>query len=50
MSGFDPEKVNAEFFPDGNWKINLICNLGYGQPAQFPRNPRLNFEEACRIL
>jgi len=51
MSGFDAAKVNAEFFPDGKWKINLICNLGYGDPAGiFPRNPRLNFDEACRIL
>ena len=51
MSGFDPTKVNAEFFPDGKWKINLICNLGYGDPSKlFPRNPRLEFDEACRIL
>ena len=51
MSGFDAAKVNAEFFPDGKWKINLICNLGYGDHAGiFPRNPRLNFDEACRIL
>lgn len=51
MSGFDAAKVNAEFFPDGKWKINLICNLGYGDPEKLlPRNPRLEFEEACRIL
>jgi 3-hydroxypropanoate dehydrogenase len=51
MSGFNAEKVNAEFFPDGKWKINLICNLGYGDPAKLmPRNPRLEFEEACVIL
>jgi 3-hydroxypropanoate dehydrogenase len=51
MSGFDPAKVNQEFFPDGKWKINFICNLGYGDPAKsFPRNPRLDFDEACRIL
>jgi 3-hydroxypropanoate dehydrogenase len=51
MSGFDAGKVNAEFFPDGKWKINLICNLGYGDPTSlFPRLPRLDFEEACRIL
>ncbi len=51
MSGFDPAKVNAEFFPDGKWKINFLCNLGYGDPAKlYPRNPRLEFDEACRIL
>ena len=27
MSGFDAEKVNAEFFPDGKWRANFLCNL-----------------------
>lgn len=51
MSGFDAAKVNAEFFPDGKWKVNFICNLGYGDRSKlFPRSPRLEFEEACRVL
>jgi 3-hydroxypropanoate dehydrogenase len=51
MSGFDAGKVNAEFFPDGKWKVNLLCNLGYGDPGKlFPRNPRLEFEEATAVL
>jgi len=51
MSGFDAKKVNAEFFPDGKWKANFLCNLGYGDQSKlFPRNPRLEFEEACRVL
>ncbi len=51
MSGFDPEKVNAEFFPDGKYKVNFICNLGYGDPSKLhPRDPRLDFEEACTVL
>ena len=51
MSGFDQQKVNAEFFPDGKWKANFLCNLGYGDPGKlFPRNPRLSFDEACRVL
>jgi 3-hydroxypropanoate dehydrogenase len=51
MSGFDPTKVNAEFFPDGKWKANFLCNLGYGDPSKlFPRSPRLEFDEACRVL
>jgi 3-hydroxypropanoate dehydrogenase len=51
MSGFDADKVNAEFFPDGSRKVNFICNLGYGDPGRlFPRNPRLSFDEACRVL
>ncbi len=51
MSGFDAEKLNAEFFPDGKYKVNLLCNLGYGNSEKlFPRNPRLAFEEVCTIL
>jgi 3-hydroxypropanoate dehydrogenase len=51
MSGFDATKVNAEFFPDGKWKANFLCNLGYGDKSKlYPRNPRLEFEEACRVL
>ncbi len=51
MSGFDAGKLNAEFFPDGKWKVNLLCNLGYGDASKLhPRNPRLNFEEATVIL
>jgi 3-hydroxypropanoate dehydrogenase len=51
MSGFDKEKLNAEFFPDGKIKANFLCNLGYGDPKKlFPRNPRLSFEQSCQIL
>jgi len=51
MSGFDANKVNAEFFPDGKWRVNFLCNLGYGDQSKlFPRNPRLEFEEACLVL
>ena len=51
MSGFDADKLNAAFFPDGKCKVNLLCNLGYGDPSKLhPRNPRLNFEEASVIL
>ena len=51
MSGFDQAKVNAEFFPEGKWKSNFLCNLGYGDASKLhPRGPRLSFEEACRVL
>jgi 3-hydroxypropanoate dehydrogenase len=51
MGGFDRDKVNAEFFPDGRWKSNFLCNLGYGDGQSIkPRAPRLAFEEACRIV
>ncbi len=51
MSGFDNAGVDRTFFPDGTVKSNFLCNIGYGDPAGvFPRNPRLSFDEACRIL
>ena len=51
MSGFDPDKLNTEFFPDGKWKVNFLCNLGYGdQRKLYPRNPRLEFDEVAVIL
>jgi 3-hydroxypropanoate dehydrogenase len=65
MSGFDNAKVDHEFFPadpkenafqleyfpDSHVKSNFICNLGYGDPAKlFPRSPRLEFDEACKLL
>jgi 3-hydroxypropanoate dehydrogenase len=51
MSGFDNAKLDAEFFPDGRWKSNFLCNLGYGDGQNMKaRAPRLDFDEACRIL
>jgi len=51
MSGFDNAKVDAEFFAGESVKSNFLCNLGYGDPLKlFPRNPRLEFEEACKLL
>ncbi len=51
MSGIDNANVDAEFFPDGKWKSNFLVNLGRGDASKiFPRNPRLAFEEACRVL
>ena len=51
MSGFDAAKVDTDFFPDGKWKSNFLCNLGFGDSAKlFPRSPRLPFGEACLVL
>jgi len=50
MSGFDNVKVDEEFFPDGQLKSNFLCNIGYGDPSRVrPRQPRLEFDEACSI-
>lgn len=51
MSGFNAATLDPEFFPDGRWKSNFLFNVGYGTDENlFPRNPRLDFEEACLDL
>ena len=50
MGGFDKAKVDAAFFEGTSWRSILVVNLGHGDPQKlYPRNPRLDFEEACRI-
>jgi 3-hydroxypropanoate dehydrogenase len=51
MGGFDAAKVEAEFFPEGKIKANVVINIGYGDDAKlFPRNPRLTFDQMAKIL
>lgn len=51
MSGFDHKGVKDAFFADQDVHVNFLCNIGYGDPASlYPRSPRLEFDEACRIL
>jgi 3-hydroxypropanoate dehydrogenase len=51
MSGFDNAGVDAEFFAGTSVKSNFIVALGYGTEENlYPRNPRLDFEEANTIL
>jgi 3-hydroxypropanoate dehydrogenase len=65
MSGFDNTKVDEEFFGAGkettechhefvpltHVRSNFLCNIGYGDRGRlYPRNPRLDFEEACVLL
>lgn len=51
MSGFDNAMVDQAFFPNGKVKSNFICNLGYGDPSKlFPRSPRFDFDEVCKII
>lgn len=50
MSGFDNNKMDEAFFLGTSVKSNFICNLGYGDASKlYPRSPRLNFDEACRV-
>jgi 3-hydroxypropanoate dehydrogenase len=51
MSGFDNARVDAEFFPDGRFKSNFLCNLGRGDPSKvMQRLPRFEFDEVCALL
>jgi len=51
MSGFDNDKVDAEFLTADAWRSNFLCNLGYGDPeGLFARSPRFDFADACRLL
>jgi 3-hydroxypropanoate dehydrogenase len=51
MGGFDKDGVDTEFFAGTTWRSNFLCNLGYAdEPDMAPREPRLAFDEACRIL
>ena len=51
MSGFDADLLNQIFFADGRYRVNFLCNLGYGDVSKlFPRSPRLDFEQACQCL
>jgi 3-hydroxypropanoate dehydrogenase len=51
MSGFDNAGVDAEFFAGTNIKSNFIASIGYGtEEGLFPRSPRLDFEEAAKIV
>jgi nitroreductase len=51
MSGFDNAACDALFFAGTKVKSNFLCNLGYGDAGKlFPRSPRLEFAEACRIV
>jgi len=51
MTGFDPAKVEAEFFPEGRVKANVLINIGYGDDAKlFPRSPRFDFDQIATIL
>lgn len=51
MSGFDRSLCDALFFEDGDVRSNFLVNLGYGDATKLlPRDPRLDFAEACSIV
>ena len=51
MSGFDPAKVDAEFWAGTLVKTNFITGIGYGDASKvMGRLPRYTFDEACKLL
>ncbi|MBD2897689.1 malonic semialdehyde reductase [Spirillospora sp. NPDC000708] len=50
MAGFDAEAVEKEFL-EGNQRAIAVVNAGRpGPDAWFPRNPRLEFEQAVKVV
>lgn len=46
MTGFDPDGVSREFFPDGRHRALVVVNLGQATEESFrPRQPRLDYDE-----
>jgi len=51
MSGFNNTLLDEIFFPDGRFKSNFLCNIGYGDPSKlFGRSPRMAFEDSCTLM
>ena len=51
MSGFDAAKLDAAFWSGSAVRTNFVCTLGRGDPSKvFVRNPRLTFDQACRLF
>lgn len=50
MSGFTPAAADAVFFAGTQVKSFMLVTLGKGDPAKvFPRSPRFDFADVCRI-
>lgn len=51
IGGFDNALVDEGFMSGTQWKSNFLLNIGYADHASLPpRRPRLDFEDACRIV
>ena len=50
MSGFDNDKLDTIFFPDGRFKSNFLMNVGFGDDrGLYQRGPRFAFEQAVTL-
>jgi 3-hydroxypropanoate dehydrogenase len=51
MTGYDPDGVNKEFFPDGDHSVLAVVNIGKpGENAFKPRSPRLEYDEVVTTV
>jgi 3-hydroxypropanoate dehydrogenase len=51
MSGFMSDKVESLFFKNTSFKVNFMCNLGYGDLSKtHDRLPRHDFNTVCEII
>jgi hypothetical protein len=51
MAGFDTAGVDEAFFSGTPLRSFLIVNIGHAAPdGTFPRNPRLDFEQAVTLV
>jgi 3-hydroxypropanoate dehydrogenase len=51
MSGFDPGRINKEFFADSTWAANFLVNLGYADGSEArPRGSRLEFADCVQVI
>jgi nitroreductase len=51
MSGFNPDAINREFFPDGRYRANFLANIGYADDsAPRPRGLRFEFSDVVEVI
>lgn len=58
MTGFDAAGVDAEFFAGTGWRALAVLNVGhapadvdgFGMPASWPRQTRLDFEDVAQAV
>ena len=51
LGGFDNGQVDEGFLSGTQWTSNFLLNIGCADHSQLtPRRPRLDFEDACRVV
>jgi nitroreductase len=51
ISGFNNTSLDKDFFPNSKTKSIFICALEQGGKSKiYPLNPRLCFNEVCKII